>query len=65
MPCYAINPVILGISDCRRTVCIHCRVDFRFPALIDAERASCEDILRNDPTTPRSWSPPLLVPQGQ
>ena len=25
MPCYAENPLLLALNDCRRTVCIHCR----------------------------------------
>ncbi len=49
MPCYTKNPVLLGVSDCRRTVCIHCRIDFRLPALIEGRAASSEEILRNAP----------------
>jgi len=32
MPCYATNPLLLLISDCRRTVCIHCRTGIRLSA---------------------------------
>ena len=50
MPCYAINPVLLYTSDCHRTVCIHCRTDFRLLALIEGDSATYGEILRNAPS---------------
>jgi hypothetical protein len=47
MPCYASNQVLLYTADCRRTVCIHCRVGFRLPALIEGRPAPCEEIFLN------------------
>ncbi len=49
MPCYAKNPVLLFTSGCRRTVCIHCRVDVRMPLFDETGTAPCEVVLRNLP----------------
>ena len=49
MPCYAMNPVLLFTSGCRRTVCIHCRVDFRPPPPTGKGAAPCGVILLNAP----------------
>jgi hypothetical protein len=55
MPCYAKNPVLLYTSDCRRMVCVHCRIDFRPSTLIDVESSACGEVLRNA-------LPPAAVP---
>lgn len=33
MTCYALNPVLLYTTGCLRTVCIHCRIEFRLTRL--------------------------------
>ena len=51
MPCYAKNPVLLFTSACRRTVCVHCRIDVRMSPLPETGTEPCEEVLRNLPAS--------------
>jgi hypothetical protein len=47
MTCYALNPVLLYTTGCLRTVCIHCRIDFRLSRLLVGDSPWIEEVLRN------------------
>jgi hypothetical protein len=47
MACYAINPVLLYTTGCCRTVCIHCRIDFRLSGNPFRDGRWFEEFIRN------------------
>ena len=58
MPCYAKNPVLLITSGCRRTVCIHCRIDVQVSRHAETGPVQCEEVLRNLPLAVPTIQPP-------